>query len=120
VDVSVTGAQDWVRGFTRLILDLDTPDVVRGAGQQVARTAFGLAPVASGFPRAGFLRSTIEVRPTRGPAVFVGAWARYATFVHEGTRYRAARPFLTAAAAAADPAGKVDTAVDTMIGRGLR
>lgn len=115
--VQVIGADGWVAAFTRLIADLDTPDVVRDAGDQLARTAWGLAPVATGYPRSGLLRSSIVVNPTRGPAVFVKAWASYATFVHEGTRHTPARPFLTRAAAAADPPGAVDSAVDRMIGK---
>lgn len=113
--IGVLNVPAWVAGFTRLISDLDTPDVVAGAADQVATTARRLAPTAVGHPRAGLLRSSITVRPTRGPAVFVGPWTSYSRFVHDGTRRMRARPFLTAAAV--DPSGRVDQSVDRMIGR---
>lgn len=116
MSVTVTGADAWVRAFTGLSRDLDTPTLVTGAGQAIAATARRLAPVATGYPRAGLLRSSITVRPVTGaPVVYVGSWTSYSTFVHEGTTRMRARPFLSTAAVLADPASRVESAVDTMM-----
>jgi hypothetical protein len=72
--------------------------------------------VAAGQPNAGQLRRSIVVNPARsGPVVWVKAWARYSTFVEEGTRYMPARPFLLPAARAERVAAAVDRRVDQLV-----
>lgn len=116
--ITVTGADTQAAALTRLTRDLQDPQLVRAAGEQVAAAARRLAPVAVGYPRAGLLRSSIVVNPARrGPVVWVKAWARFATFVEEGIRHTPARPFLAPAARSAAVSAAVGRAVDDAIRR---
>ena len=68
-----------------------------GASRIIATAARALAP-----KRTGALSRSIEPAPERGIAAALAS-ERYAPFVHYGTRYMAARPFLTDAAKATEP-----------------
>jgi HK97 gp10 family phage protein len=121
VNVTVAGVDAWVRAFTGLTNKLDTPELVDGAAHAVAAAARRLAPTSSGHPNSGLLRRSITVRPVRNaPTVYVGPWVSYSTFVHEGTARMRARPFLSQAVRAADPADRVDAAVDAMMRKAER
>lgn len=116
MSITVTGADTLAADLTRLSSDLMDPRLVRAAADEVAAHARRLAPIAVGYPRAGLLRSSIVVNPARrGPVVWVKAWARYSTFVEEGTRYTPAQPFMANAARAARVENAVDRAVDDAI-----
>jgi HK97 gp10 family phage protein len=80
--------------------------------QAVSKTAFTLErggklsstemiymqpPSKSGYKRSGNLRASIRVHGLKPMSASIGPSADYAIFVHEGTRFMRARPFMDAA-----------------------
>lgn len=66
----------------------------RNALQKIALLVEGSAK-RNAPVRTGTLRRSITSRVTSATTARVGTSLEYAPFVHEGTRYMAARPFLT-------------------------
>ena len=81
--------QQAAAAFARLAVEVREP---ASALLRIARTietrARGKAPV-----KTGHLRNSVFAR-VDSATVHVGATAPHATFVHEGTRFMAARPFI--------------------------
>lgn len=63
-------------------------------GVRVQNAARQRAPVDTGRLRSSIATTRPEARGDRTLVVRIGSNVRYAIFVHEGTRYMRARPFL--------------------------
>ena len=96
--VEVEGAAALAASLDAASADLAELDrAAEGASRIIATAARSLAP-----KRTGTLSRSVAPAPSRGTAAALAS-ASYAPFVHYGTRYMSARPFLSDAARQTEP-----------------
>lgn len=70
------------------------PQMEAEAKKSATRLIYQSPPAKSGYKRTGFLRERIQGRFTGMQTGKVEAKAPYSIYVHEGTRFMPARPFM--------------------------
>jgi HK97 gp10 family phage protein len=96
IDIKIEGLSELARKWNRLSSKVKqmTMDALMKSGYRVERAAKKETPVDTGRLRASIsVSSMLALRAE--PHVVISPHTNYAIYVHEGTRYMKARPFMT-------------------------